>query len=60
MAVLFTHIFLLIHGIDFNLRYNELYHFAVFVARASEQGISSERTKEWCKMIIAEFTKERP
>lgn len=59
MAVLFTHIFLLLHGIDFTLRFNEMYNFAIFIARASENGIDSETTKQWCKEVIEEFTEEK-
>lgn len=58
MAVLFTHFFLFVHGIDFVLYFNEMYHFALLVAKAGELEISSEETKRWCKEIIKEFTKE--
>lgn len=59
MAVLFTHVFLLLHGADFTLRFNELYHVAIFIARTGEKGINNETTKQWCKEIISEFTEER-
>lgn len=59
MGVLFTHIFLLSHGIDYTLRFNEMYNFAVLIARSGEKGIDSEATKQWCKEIIKEFTEEK-
>lgn len=59
MAVLFTHYFLLAHKIDFGLSFNELFHFAVRVARAGEEGISSNVTKRWCIKIIGRFAQVR-
>ena len=59
MAVLFTHYFLLAHGVDFNLSYNELFFFAVTVAKAGERGISSEKTRDWSKKIIERFSEEK-
>jgi death-on-curing protein len=57
MAVLFTHYFLLAHGVDFTMSYNELFFFAITVAKAGEQKISSDKTRDWCKKIIERFTK---
>ena len=59
MAVLFTHLFLLRHKIDFTLTYGEMVNFAIEIASAGEKGISYETTKQWCAQIIAEFTMER-
>ncbi len=59
MGVLFTHYFLLSHGIDLTLRYNELFNFAVLLARAGEQGISQDMTKQWCFKVLKAFTEER-
>lgn len=57
MAVLFTHVFLLNHGIDYELSYAEMFNFAIAVARAGESGITSEKTRDWCRVVIAKFTK---
>ncbi len=59
MAVLFTHYFLLAHGVDFTLSYNELFYFAVTVAKAGEQRISSEKTRDWSKTVIERFSEEK-
>ncbi len=59
MGVLFTHYFLLTHGIDLTLKYNELFNFAVSVAKASIRGIKPEITKDWCSRVITKFTEER-
>lgn len=59
MAVLFTHYFLLAHSVDFTLSYNELFYFAVTVAKAGELGINSEKTRDWCKTIIERFCEEK-
>ena len=56
VAVLFTHYFLLMNGLDYNLSYGEMFNFAVRIAIASELGFSSDRTKDWSKKIIEEFT----
>lgn len=57
-TVLYTHWFLLMNGIEFNLTSKEMYAFAVTVALAAEKDIKSEKTKEWCKEVISKFTKE--
>jgi len=57
LAVLFTHVFLLLHGIDFILSDKDVYNWAVSVAVFSKD-LSSEQTKDICKLIIEKFTKE--
>lgn len=57
MAVLFTHVFLLMHGIDFVLNYKEMYSWAVGIAVFSEK-LNGEETKNICREIIEKFTKE--
>ena len=59
MGVLFTHFFLLNHDIDLTLYYNELFNFAIMVARAGELGIPPDTTKQWCIKILKEFTDSR-
>lgn len=59
MAVLFTHYFLLAHQVDYSLSYNEMFNFALTVAIAGEQGISSEKTLVWSRKIIEKFTEEK-
>ena len=56
MAVLFTHFFLLRHGLDLSLTAADLYNFTVYLARAGERGISPEDTKDWCRRIIGDFS----
>lgn len=57
-AVLFTHFFLLRNRVDYTLTSEEMYAFAVIIAKAGERNIKAETTKEWCKEIIAKFTKD--
>lgn len=56
MAVLFTHTFLLVNGVDLTLTPEDMYNLAVTLARAGESGISGEETKEWCKEVITDFS----
>lgn len=56
MGVLFTHIFLISHRINFTLTFKEMYDFAVFIAEAGGKGINSGKTKELCRRIIFDFT----
>lgn len=56
-AVLFTHFFLLMNGIDYTLTSREMYAFAVAIAEAGERGIKADETKGQCKEIISKFTK---
>lgn len=58
LAVLYTQWFLIIHNIEFVLTPLEMYHFAVAVAKAAENQIKPEITKEWCKQIIQEYTQK--
>lgn len=57
-AVLFTHYFLLMNGVNFILTSKEMYTFAVVIARAGEKDIKPEETKQWCKEIITKFTRD--
>jgi death-on-curing protein len=57
IAVLFTHVFLFWHGIDFILSPKGMYNFAVLLANSSEARGARE-TKEICKLVINKFTKE--
>lgn len=57
-AVLFTHFFLLMNGVNFILTSREMYVFAVIIARAGEENIKPEETKIFCKKITKEFTKD--
>ncbi|KKP59318.1 MAG: Death-on-curing family protein [Candidatus Gottesmanbacteria bacterium GW2011_GWA1_34_13] len=59
LAVMYTHIFLLWHGLDLSLYYNEMFYFALTVAKAGEEGINSEKTRNWCKTIIGQFAQEK-
>lgn len=56
-AVFFTHWFLLRNNVTFILKPKEMYNFAVVIAQAGESNIKSEITKQWCKEIISEFTR---
>jgi death-on-curing family protein len=56
IAILYTHIFLLMHGIDYTLTYGEMYHFAVAIAQAGEKGIKADETKRLCRKIIEKYT----
>lgn len=57
-AVLYTHWFLLMNGVESTLTAKEMYAFAVTVAKAGERDINAETTKQWCKKIINKFTKD--
>lgn len=57
IAVLFTHVFLLMHGIDFVLSNKDMYNLAVAVAYFSKD-LTGEQTKKICKEIIRKYTKE--
>jgi len=56
-AVLLTHYFLLMNGVDFTLSFQGMYNFALGVALFSKD-LNSEQTKRICKKIIAKYTKE--
>jgi len=53
--VLFTHVFLLSHGLDFSLTFREMYSLAVTIAQAGEQGHKAEETKKLCRSIIEKY-----
>lgn len=57
IAILFTHVFLLLHGIEFTLDYMSIYKFALLLAIFSGR-FNSNKTKEICKKIINDFTRE--
>ncbi|PIS20925.1 hypothetical protein COT52_01280 [candidate division WWE3 bacterium CG08_land_8_20_14_0_20_43_13] len=57
MAILFTHIFLLNHGIDFTISYEGLYNAAVLIAKADEK-TPGKITKQFAQYIIEKFTTE--
>jgi death-on-curing family protein len=57
-GILFTHYFLIIHGIDFTFSSKELFNFAAIIATAAEDRTRPEETLKWCRKIIREFTKE--
>lgn len=59
MAVLFTHYFLYMHDLDFDLSFGEMFNFAVTVSIAGVNGIDSEATKEWINSIIKKYAKDR-
>lgn len=56
-AILLTHFFLLGHGIDFTLSYKGMYNFVLLLAKESA-GLSNKQSKEICRRIIKDFTKE--
>ena len=56
IAVLFTHVFLLFHNLDFTLNYRRMWYFAMLVATSK---YSPDKTKQICKEIISEFTCKR-
>lgn len=58
MGVLYSHYFLLKNGVELTLTPYELYHFAIIIAKAGDIGVDGETTKEWCKEIFRDFTKD--
>lgn len=59
MGVLFTHYFLLTHDVDLTLKYNELFNFAIILARAGEKKVKPETTKAWAAEVIKEFSEDK-
>lgn len=57
IAVLFTHFFLLVHGIDFTMSNKGMYNWAVAVAFFSKD-FDGKTTKNICRRIIRRYTKE--
>jgi len=56
MAVLFTHIFLLMNGVNLNLSFKGFYNLALIVALMAEKGYSSEKTKGFCRHVIQKYS----
>src|SRR3990167_7515755 len=59
LGVLYTHVFLLMNGVDFTLTSEEMYNFAVTIAEAGEKGHKPEETKKICISIIEKYTTDR-
>ncbi|PIS14849.1 hypothetical protein COT64_00465 [Candidatus Shapirobacteria bacterium CG09_land_8_20_14_0_10_39_12] len=57
IAVLLTHVFLFFHGIDFTLSFKGMYNFVLLLAKESPK-LANDQTKEICRKIIQNFTKE--
>jgi len=57
-AVLFTHWFMMMNGVNFTLTQKEMYTFAVIIAKAGENQVNPHVTKEWCKAIMSDYTKD--
>jgi len=55
-AVLFTHWFLLANDVRPNLTPEEMYNFAILIARAGEMKIKAYETKKWCKQVLNQFS----
>lgn len=58
LGVLYTHIFLLMNGVDFTLTSEEMYNLAIAIAEAGEKGHKPEETKQVCIKIFEMFTKD--
>jgi prophage maintenance system killer protein len=56
MSVLFTHLFLYIHNIDFSLSFKDMYAWAATIAKSSENGTKTKKVEKLCRKIIAENT----
>jgi len=59
LAVVYTHVYLLINGVDIKLSYRELYEFALFVAINSKNGDKSDLVKKACRNIFSEYSVSR-
>lgn len=57
-GVLFTHVFILLNDVDFTLTSNEMYNFAIAIAKAGELGYSAEETKTLTMSIFRRYTKD--
>lgn len=55
LAVLFTHVFLLLNGYNLRLNFKSMYNLALLVAQLSEKGVSYEKTKNGCRKIFNKF-----
>lgn len=58
LGVLYTHIFLLMNGVDFTLTSEEMYSLAIAIAEAGEKRHKPEETKQVCIKIFEKFTKD--
>ncbi len=54
IAILLTHVFLLMNGCDLSLTYKGLYNFTILLAKSSEY-LSPNETKSICKRVILDF-----
>ncbi len=60
VAVLFTHVFLMVNHVEFTLTFDEMYQFAILVATAdADNNASFEELKEVTRNIIRDFTKDK-
>jgi death on curing protein len=58
MGILLTHSFLLMNGVDLTIMPEDLYYFAVVLARSGEGKTEALETKRWCREVLEQFTKE--
>ena len=59
MGLVFSHVFLLAHQVEFTLNFNELYQFAIFLATVKEtKTITHEEIKDQVKKVVRDFTKD--
>jgi death-on-curing family protein len=58
MGILFTHSFLLMNGVDLTITPEDLYYFAVVLARSGEEKTEVGDTKSWCREVIEQFSKD--
>ena len=58
MGILFTHSFMLMNGVDLTIDTEDLYYFAVVLARSGEDNTTPEETKIWCREVIEQFSKD--
>src|SRR4030042_3010080 len=54
LAILYTHIFLLLNGVDLSAGYLTLYKFALLIAIYSEK-VPARKTKLYCRKFIENF-----
>ncbi len=54
MAIIFSHIFLRLHDIDYNLSFDKMYTLATVVASASENGARPENVYQFTREIISD------
>jgi death-on-curing protein len=55
LAVLFTHVFVLLNNYDIDLSYKAMYNLALIIAEYSENGVSAENTKKGLKRIFERY-----